>query len=425
MYRSLFLLLPALVSCAPAGSGADDSATDTDDAADTAETVQPGDLSTPVVDTQQATCYNASTSIACPQAGDRFFGQDAQRIGFMPDYAYNGDGTVTDQVTELVWMQSPDINGDGLINVDDKLTDAKARTTCDALSMGGQDDWRVPTIRELYSLMDFRGTDPSGVNGDDTSGLEPFIDVDWFDFDYGDTDAGERLIDAQYASSTAYVGSGGGKLFGVNFADGRIKGYDSEMPNGVEKTYYVQCVRGTAWGAATLTDLGDGTIEDAGTGLVWSQDDSGEGMNWEEALAWAEDRNAESWLGHDDWRLPDAKELQSIVDYTRSPDATDSAAIDPLFNATSITNEGGQRDWASYWTSTTHASSNGMAANAVYVCFGRALGYMNGSWTDIHGAGAQRSDPKTGDASDYPTGHGPQGDAIRIDNYVRLVRDMD
>ena len=41
---------------------------------------------------------------------------------------------------------------------------------------------------------------------------------------------------------------------------------------------------------------------------------------------------------------------------------------------------------------------------------------------DVHGAGAQRSDPKEGDAADYPEGHGPQGDAIRIDNYVRCVR---
>ena len=38
-------------------------------------------------------------------------------------------------------------------------------------------------------------------------------------------------------------------------------------------------------------------------------------------------------------------------------------------------------------------------------------------------AGAQRSDPKTGDPDDYPYGHGPQGDVIRIYNFVRLVRD--
>ena len=47
---------------------------------------------------------------------------------------------------------------------------------------------------------------------------------------------------------------------------------------------------------------------------------------------------------------------------------------------------------------------------------------MNGEWLDVHGAGAQRSDPKAGDPANWPTGHGPQGDAIRIYNYVRCVR---
>jgi hypothetical protein len=36
--------------------------------------------------------------------------------------------------------------------------------------------------------------------------------------------------------------------------------------------------------------------------------------------------------------------------------------------------------------------------------------------------GAQRSDPKLGDPAEWPYGHGPQGDAIRIYNYVRCVR---
>ena len=40
---------------------------------------------------------------------------------------------------------------------------------------------------------------------------------------------------------------------------------------------------------------------------------------------------------------------------------------------------------------------------------------------DVHGAGAQRSDPKQGDPDDYPEGNGPQGDAIRIYNHVRCV----
>ena len=47
---------------------------------------------------------------------------------------------------------------------------------------------------------------------------------------------------------------------------------------------------------------------------------------------------------------------------------------------------------------------------------------MNGQWLDVHGAGCQRSDPKQGDPAAWPTGHGPQGDAIRIYNQVRCVR---
>ncbi|MEZ4645664.1 MAG: DUF1566 domain-containing protein [Chloroflexota bacterium] len=143
------------------------------------------------------------------------------------------------------------------------------------------------------------------------------------------------------------------------------------------------------------------------------------GTNWDEAIAYCE---SSTLAGYDDWRLPNAKELQYLVDYGRSPDTTNSAAIDPLFSATSITNEAGQLDYAAYWSSTTHVNmTNG--SNAAYVSFGRALGYMNGSWLDVHGAGAQRSDPKTGDPDDWPTGHGPQGDAIRIYNVVRCVRD--
>ena len=250
------------------------------------------------------------------------------------------------------------------------------------------------------------------------------MDTAYFDFGYGDTSAGERIIDAQYASSTQYVSTtmnGDETMFGVNFADGRIKGYPTRL-----KTFYVIFVRGnTCYGGNNFTNNGDGTITDSATGLMWSQNDSGTGLNWEEALAWVQTKNAAKYLDYNDWRLPNAKELQSIVDYTRSPDTTASAAIDPLFNATPIVNEAGQADYPFYWTGTTHASYMATSgANAAYIAFGRAMGYMNGSWIDVHGAGAQRSDPKAGDPADWPTGHGPQGDAIRIYNYVRLVRDV-
>ncbi|MBI9073962.1 MAG: DUF1566 domain-containing protein [Desulfatibacillum sp.] len=382
-----------------------------------------------VVDTGQSTCYTSvGTAVACPDPGQDYFGQDAQFNGSQPAYQDNGDGTVTDLNTGLKWQKSPDMDNDGDIDAQDKRTYDQAQAQAGTFALAGYDDWRLPTIKELYSLIDFRGLDPSGYEGMDTSGLTPFIDTAYFDFDYGDTSAGERIIDAQMASRTLYVSNtgndGGRTMFGVNFADGRIKGYGLTL-NNTDKTFYIMYVRGTAgYLENSFQDNGDGTVSDKSSGLMWTQDDSGSGLDFPEALAWADAKNAQNYLGYNDWRLPDAKELQSIVDYSRSPDTTSSPALDPVFQATQITNEAGQADYACYWSNTTHANWTPTPGNAgAYVAFGRAMGYMGSSWIDVHGAGAQRSDPKTGDPDDFPTGRGPQGDAIRIYNFVRLVRD--
>lgn len=277
----------------------------------------------------------------------------------------------------------------------------------------------MPTIKELYSLIDF-----SGVTGTSASTSIPYIDTDYFDFAYGDESAGERFIDAQYWSSTEYVGTtmgGSPTTFGVNFADGRIKGYGRLHPQGGEMVQYVRCVRGNAgYGINDFADNGDGTITDHATSLMWTKTDSSDPMNWEAALAYAGNLGTG---GYADWRLPNAKELQSIVDYARAPDAQDPAqqgpAIDPLFEVTET------ESWC--WTSTTHLDGPAPGGWAAYVCFGQAWGYMGppgqGQWLNVHGAGAQRSDPKSGDPAQWPYGHGPQGDEVRIDNYVRCVRD--
>jgi hypothetical protein len=371
-----------------------------------------------VVDTDQNHCYNNLGEIFCPSLGESFYGQDAQINSTQPSYIDNGDGTVTDQNTGLMWQQN-------LLNK--KLTYNEAKALSDTFTLAGYDDWRLPTIKELYSLILFSGTDPI-VQGTDTSGLTPFIDTDYFDFRYGNIDTGERIIDAQYVSNTEYVHktmTGDSTVFGVNFADGRIKGYGTTMPGNREKTFEVRNVRGNPdYGENNFEENNDSTIIDHATGLMWSKNDSQEGMTWENALVWVQQKNSENYLGHNDWRLPNAKELQSIVDYTRSPSTTDSAAIDSMFSVTSIVNEAGQIDYPCYWSSTTHASyrEGQEGGGAVYVAFGRAMGYMNGQWMDVHGAGAQRSDPKTGNPENYPYGRGPQGDAIRIYNYVRPVR---
>jgi hypothetical protein len=382
----------------------------------------------PIVGTNQTKYYDNSTEISTPTAGSAFYGQNAMYSGNTPKYVNNGDGTVTDMVTGLMWQQTPDRNSDGTINSSDKVTYTQAVDGASSCKTGGHTDWRLPTIKELYSLIIFSGVDPI-VEGTSTSGLTPFINTDYFKFNYGDLTAGERIIDAQYVSSTLYVDYTmltSKTAFGVNFADGRIKGYGLTDPRGGEKTFYLLYVRGNSeYGKNNFVDNGNGTISDNATGLMWMQNDNGTGMNWQDALKYAD---TTQFAGYTDWRLPDAKELQSIVDYTRSPSTTSSAAIDPLFICTKITNEAGNDDYPFYWTNTTHAKPTSGSATA-YICFGRAMGYMvdpmnssNAGWIDVHGAGCQRSDPKTGNASDFPHGFGPQGDAIRILNYVRLVR---
>jgi hypothetical protein len=362
-----------------------------------------------VVDTGQNSCYDNSNEISFPNPGEPFYGQDGQYYGTQPSYQGNGDGTITDLNTGLMWVKDPG----------DKMTYSQAVEGADSYSLAGYTDWRLPTIKELYSLIDFRGTDPSSGA---TSGMTPFIDTDYFVFEYGDPSQGERIIDSQWTTSTIYespVMDGQEGFFGVNFADGRIKCY----PTADFKLYFTRYVRGNSYGPNNFVDNGDGTITDQSTGLMWQKDDNGQGSLWKDALSYGENLEL---AGYSDWRLPNAKELQSIIDYTRCPDTTDSAAIDPIFDISSITNEGGEEDYPYFWTSTTHQSftMNGDVKGnaAVYICFGRALGYWNGHWTDVHGAGAQRSDFKTGDPDDYPHGHGPQGDAVRIYNYVRCVR---
>ncbi|NDJ77066.1 MAG: DUF1566 domain-containing protein [Chloroflexi bacterium] len=366
-------------------------------------------------DTGQDQCYDLQgNQIPCPEPGEALFGQDANYVSAAPAYRDNGDGTISDLNTGLMWTQA----------YSGKMTWTEAMAGADSFELAGYDDWRMPTIKELYSLIDF-----NGLTGMEAASSIPYIDTDYFEFVFGDTSAGERLIDAQYWSSTEYVSTtmnGNHTVFGVNFADGRIKGYGTSNPRGEEMTQFVRYVRGpVGYGANDFVDNGDGTITDNSTGLMWMQADSGTALDWAGALDYCENL---SFAGYDDWRLPDAKELQYIVDYTRSPDTTGSAAIDPLFSATPITDEGGATNYAFYWTGTTHLDGRFPGDRAVYVAFGEALGHMSApnssdlTLMDVHGAGAQRSDMKSGDPDSVPVGFGPQGDVQRILNFARCVR---
>ncbi|WP_430817136.1 DUF1566 domain-containing protein [Carboxylicivirga sp. RSCT41] len=373
----------------------------------------------PIVDTRQTAFYdNNSQLTSTPGKSSQFYGQDAQFTGHTPSYTANSDETVTDNVSGLIWEKGYQ-----------RMTHSEALAYLEEKNKGDYNDWRIPSIKELYSLMQFNGTDVSSVDMEsEPVAAIPFIDDTYFDFDYFAN--GSRAIDVQYYSSTKYTGltmGGNETVFGLNVADGRIKGYLYSV-HGAEKDYCVKLVRGnTQYGINKFVDNNDKTITDEATSLMWDKEDSGAAMEWSEALQWAQTMNAQNHRGYSDWRVPNAKELQSIVDYTRSPQATNSAAIDPVFDISQITVEGGLDDYPFFWTGTTHLNQRSASA-AVYICFGEALGFFPmGSTTpiDVHGAGAQRSDPKYDNGVDYSSGHGPQGDVVRFEHYVRLVRDVE
>jgi len=231
----------------------------------------------------------------------------------------------------------------------------------------------------------------------------------------------------QLWSSNQYTGAIFGKSnsecnFGFNTIDGVIKCHDR-----ASTTMSVRYVRGN-------TDIGINNFSestesadinvDAATGLEWTRSDSGISLDWDEALDYCNDLELG---GYSDWKLPDAHELQSIVDYSRSPDGTGTPAIDALFESKQIENEAGDVDWGWYWTSTTHLDGFPLGYKAVYICFGRAMGHVEApdgtiiDAVDMHGAGAQRSDPKVGPLPST-NNYGPQGDYQRVYNFARCVR---
>ena len=329
----------------------------------------------------------------------------------LASYTNNGDGTITDNVTGLMWEK----------DMGTKITFNEAFNKADDSTLGRHEDWRVPSIKEIYSLILFTGQ----VKGE--TAREMFIDTDYFDQPIGDISLGEREIDAQTWSSTEYVGrtmASDETVFGVNFIDGRIKGYPKyKKASGAANVMYFRMVRGNIeYGKNNFVNNNDGTVSDLTTGLMWQKADDGNSRSWEESLDYAENIELASYS---DWRLPNAKELQSIVDYTRSPQTTNSPAIDPIFETTEINDpDGNPGQYPYFWTGTVHLDGANPFASAAYIAFGEGQGEMNGVLLDVHGAGCQRSDTKSGDINDYPQLFGLQGDVRYVYNYTRCVRNI-
>ena len=234
-----------------------------------------------IVGTGVTNCYNNSSVISCPQnTSDPFYGQNQ---GLTPSYHDNGDGTIIDLNTGLMWIKARG----------EKVSWDSTFILASQCTVGGYNDWRIPTIKEIYSLINF-----NGKSGNTAAECIAYLDTNYFEWTTGTGDGisvGQRVIDAQDWSGTEYMGltmAGDTTIFGVNFVDGRIKGYPKYQPptNTTPNRNYIRFVRGnTAYGTNHFTDNGDSTITDTASGLMWSKYDSQNSMNWQSALAWVDD----------------------------------------------------------------------------------------------------------------------------------------
>ena len=110
-------------------------------------------------------CYNAAgEELDCNSVFHRpcLGGQDGfYRIGCPSAgrFVDNGDGTVTDNCTGLMWQkENADTDGDGKSTLKDQLPWCDAIAFCDNLKFAGHDDWRLPNVRELESIIDYGGS---------------------------------------------------------------------------------------------------------------------------------------------------------------------------------------------------------------------------------------------------------------------------
>jgi len=234
--------------------------------------------------------------IECPAEGEEIFGQDAYyaELGACREHSYSksGDDTngivVKDEVTGLEWQQ--EISG--------TYTYEEALDYCENLEYGGFDDWRVPSMHELVSLIDLRCFESSCQNIDET--YFPNTPKTFFWSSQKKIVSGKEPINA----------------WGVYFWSGYTNaGYM------ISNHLSVRCVRGEPIYAAPNFTFsvknGDEIVTDKNSNLIWQK--SHTMLTWKEALDYCE--NLE-YAGYCDWRLPNRNELLSLIDYDKTEPAS-------------------------------------------------------------------------------------------------------
>jgi hypothetical protein len=236
-------------------------------------------------------------------------------------YADNGNGTIFDGAG-LTWQQQDDgsaYNWYEAAGVFDATHNTGATDVCGELGLPG--DWRLPTRRELLRTVDYGVAaptiDPLFIG---TSDFDPYWSADV----RSDSDVYAWAVSFQTGGTISYI---------ERYAD-----YPAVM---------VRCVRGTMPVGPYMVDNGDGTATDEATGLMWQIADA-DARIWTEALDYCDTSTVAT---HDDWRLPNVMELESLVDITlTAPMAPSPLALQSAGYATS-TEAFGQESWLAWQVS--------------------------------------------------------------------------
>ncbi len=207
------------------------------------------------------------------------YGEDADYNINPPFFKLNGDGTVTDTVTGLMWQQT-----DG-----GEMTVESAISYCDTLALGGYSNWRLPNCHESFSILHHDKPNPA-------------IDTRYF-----------TKTNAEYWWSSDRQLNDVNKIWVTNAGGGVGNHAKTEtISAGGTKRFHVRAVRDVQ-SPEILSDhfvkMGNGITIDKYTGLSWLQAPLPDSLTWENALLMAENL---SFGNYDDWRMPDIKELQSI-----------------------------------------------------------------------------------------------------------------
>lgn len=209
------------------------------------------------------------------------FGEDNDFSINFPFYTVNGDGTVTDTITGLMWQQ---VDGP-------EMTYANAILYCDTLTTGGYTDWRLPSAHESFSILNHQRPNPA-------------LDITTF-----------STTTAEYWWTSQVQVNDTTKVWVTNAGGGVGNHRKSEtISAGGTKRFQVRAVRDITLPPTIpnhFTDHGDGTVTDELTGLTWQSSQYSDSITWEQALQYADTLTTG---GQTDWRLPNIKELQSISD---------------------------------------------------------------------------------------------------------------